>query len=50
MSEEEVISEALSLMGFRRVTAKANHKVGAALRKLVQDGAVTVENYKISVA
>lgn len=50
MSEEEAISDALSLMGFRRVTAKANHKVGAALKKLVQDGVVTVENYKISVA
>lgn len=50
MSEEEAISEALSLMGFRRTAAKANHKVGAALKKLVQDGAVTVENYKISVA
>ena len=50
MSEEEAISEGLSLMGYRGVTAKANHKVGAALKKLVQDGAVTVENYKISVA
>ena len=50
MSEEEALSGALSLMGFRRVTAKANHKVGAALKKLVQDGAVTVETYKISVA
>ncbi|MYB71460.1 MAG: DUF3320 domain-containing protein [Gemmatimonadetes bacterium] len=50
MSEEEAISEALSLMGFRRVTAKANQKVGSALRKLVQDGAVTVEGDKVSVA
>ena len=50
LSEEEAISEALSLMGFRRVTAKANQKVGSALRKLVQGGAVTVEDDKISVA
>ena len=50
MSEEEAISEALSLMGFRRVTAKANRKVGSALKKLVQDGAVTVEEDKVSVA
>ena len=50
LSKEEAISEALSLMGFRRVTAKANQKVGSALRKLVQDGAVTVEDDKVSVA
>ena len=37
-------------MGFRRVTAKANQKVGSVLRKLVQDGAVTVEGDKVSVA
>ena len=50
LSEEEAISEALSLMGFRRVTAKAKRKVGSALRKLEQDSAVTVEDDKISVA
>ena len=50
MSEEEAISEALSLMGFRRVTAKAKQKVGSALRKLVQDGTATVEGDKVSVA
>lgn len=50
LSEEEAIAEALSLLGFRRVTAKPRQKVGAALRTLVQDGAVTVEDDKISVA
>lgn len=50
LSEEEAVSEALSLMGFRRVTVKAKRKVGSALRKLEQDGAVTVEDGKVSVA
>lgn len=50
LSEAEAIAEALSLMGFRRVTAKANQKVSSALKKLVQDGAVTTTNDKVAVA
>ncbi len=50
LAEEEAISAALSLMGFRHLTAKANRKVGSVLKKLVQDGAVTVEDDKVSVA
>ena len=51
LSEAEAIAEALALMGFRRVTAKAKQKVRSALRKLVQDSAVTTtRDDKISVA
>ena len=50
LSEEAAIAEALSLLGFRRATAKAKQKVGAALRTLVQDGAVTVEDDEVAVA
>ena len=50
LSEAEAIAEALSLMGFRRVTAKSNQKVSSALKKLVQDGAVTTTNDKVAVA
>ena len=49
LSQEEAISEALSLMGFRRVTAKAGQKVGLVLSALEQEGAITVAGDKISV-
>ncbi len=50
LSEEDAISEALSMMGFQRSTTKAKQQVSSVLQKMAQEKQIKFENKKISVA
>jgi hypothetical protein len=50
LSEEDAISEALSMMGFQRSTAKAKQQVGTVLQILVQEERIKFENDKLTAA
>ena len=50
LSEEDAISEALSMLGFQRSTAKAKQQVSTALQILVQEERIKFENDKFTAA
>lgn len=50
LHEDEAISEALSMMGFQRATAKAKQQVQAVLSVLQRENSVQIENNKLIVA
>jgi len=50
LSEEDAISEALSLMGFQRTTAKSKQIVAFILQGLVEESRIKEENTKMAIA
>jgi len=50
LSKEDAISEALSLMGFQRTTAKSKQIVAFILQGLVEGSRIKEENTKMAIA